>query len=240
MTADEENKVKIRFKFRSGEEFEAEGSPSFIEKQRAEFLQLIGKESKSSSSSAASAPALYRRRQEASRAELSASLEAPSAAYTPARDLTDPSDARFTPPAFTPSAPSVTPPGLSAAENLRFHRQNVQEETSLWEQVARTEENLVFLRRKSRLLSPETAALLLIGAAKVLLKAENGYSALALSKALARSGYGGGRLDRVLAAETHRGAIRATGTKRSRAYLLSDEGFARAYVLAGKLAEEWQ
>ena len=38
-----EKKAKIRFKFRTGEEFEAEGNPDFIEKQRTEFLLLINK-----------------------------------------------------------------------------------------------------------------------------------------------------------------------------------------------------
>jgi hypothetical protein len=109
----------------------------------------------------------------------------------------------------------------------------------LWEQIIRTDDKLVFLRRKSRQLSPDTAALVLLAAAKVLLGASDGYSALLLSKALKKSGYGGERLDRVLAGEMRQGTIRSDGTKRSRLYLLSDEGFARAYVLATKLADEW-
>ena len=44
MSQETEQKVKIRFKFRSGEEFEAEGNPDFIERQRAQFLYLIGKQ----------------------------------------------------------------------------------------------------------------------------------------------------------------------------------------------------
>ena len=42
MTA--ENNLKIRFRLLNGEEFEAEGSQSFIEQQRSYFLTLIGKE----------------------------------------------------------------------------------------------------------------------------------------------------------------------------------------------------
>lgn len=40
-----ENNLKIRFRLLNGEEFEAEGSQSFIEQQRNYFLTLIGKES---------------------------------------------------------------------------------------------------------------------------------------------------------------------------------------------------
>ena len=38
-----ENHVKVRFKLPNGEEFEAEGTPEFIETQRAYFLKLVGK-----------------------------------------------------------------------------------------------------------------------------------------------------------------------------------------------------
>ena len=41
MTDDLQNKVKIRFKFRSGEEFEAEGNPDFIEKQRISWYNKL-------------------------------------------------------------------------------------------------------------------------------------------------------------------------------------------------------
>ena len=39
----ENEKLKIRFKFSSGEEFEAEGPREFIEQQRAFFLSLTGR-----------------------------------------------------------------------------------------------------------------------------------------------------------------------------------------------------
>ena len=41
MAENEQNKVKIRLKLRSGEEFEAEGSPDFIEKQAEELQKEI-------------------------------------------------------------------------------------------------------------------------------------------------------------------------------------------------------
>ena len=129
--------------------------------------------------------------------------------------------------------------GISAVESRLSRQQNASSaDVRLWEEIVRVDDRLVYLRRKSRQLSPETAALVLIAAAKVLLRATEGYSALLLSKALKKSGYGGERLDRVLAGEMRQGTVRSDGTKRSRLYLLSDEGFAHAYVLADKLAKE--
>ena len=234
MAENDLNKVKIRLKLRSGEEFEAEGSPDFIEKQRAEFLQLIGKQGKNISGTdwvAAPAPRAYPRKPGLKPAE-------PQNVVQP---LTQPQ----TEPNPYP-ATGITPPGVAAAEHIRptppFPTATNSAEkanTALWEQIIRVDDGLVILRRKSRLLSAETAALLLIASAKVLLNEQNGYSALSLSKSLAKSGYGGGRLDRVLTAEMRQGTIQASGSKRSRAYLLSNEGFARAYVLANKIAGEW-
>ena len=248
------NKVKIRFKFRSGEEFEAEGNPDFIEKQRADFLQLIGKDGSRSTPRKPATP-------------LSGTVSVNNTPIYPAENsqiaITD--DINTQEPAAyrrqnTPSAyisqgdtfrsSEIWPKsggisrGISAAEARQSHRTEkaLASDTDmlLWEGLVRTDDRLVYLRRKSRQLSPDTAALVLIAAAKILLRANEGYSALLLSKALKKSGYGGDRLDRVLANEMRQGHVRSDGTKRSRLYLLSDEGFAKAYVLATKLAEEWQ
>ncbi len=234
MLENEQNKVKIRLKLRSGEEFEAEGSPDFIEKQRDEFLQLIGKQGKTHETDWTdhSAPKPVRR----------SSPRLPSV-----RSFPQPNTANV--PNSTPyPAPSITQAGFSAAEQTALRREStiqtpIQSPESahiaLWEQIVKTDDGLVILRKKSRLLSPETAAIVLIAAAKELLHEQNGYSALSLSKSLTKSGYGGGRLDRVLAAEMRQGTVKAVGSKRSRAYILSDEGFARGFVLAEKLAGEW-
>ena len=251
MTDNTENKVKIRFKFRSGEEFEAEGNPDFIEKQRADFLQLIGKDGS-------------RARRSSTGVQAAVSPVVTEGEYSSEENISDVQPAlppaHTAEPAFyrrktTPYVPTgdapVLPPtpqvtlGISAAENARIRPSQTsslsdERELRLWEQIIRTDDKLVYLRRKSRLLSPNTAALVLIAAAKVLLQATDGYSALALSKSLKKSGYGGERLDRVLGGEMKQGLIHSDGTKRSRLYLLSDEGFARAYVLATKLADEWR
>ena len=225
-----QNKVKIRFKFKSGEEFEAEGNPDFIARQRADFLQLIGKEIAPADVPARSISA---RPAAASASHQTATAPAPEI-YTPLGDLSLSSEIW--------SKKGGISQGISAAE-ARQQRQSQPRtvghpaDTRLWEQIVRSEDRHVYLRRKSRLLTPASAALLLIAAAKVLLDATEGYSALALSKSLKKSGYGG---ERVLAAEMRQGTILSDGTKRSRVYLLSNEGFTRAYVLAGKLAAEWQ
>lgn len=54
MPEDAEKTLKIRFRFPGGEEFEAEGTQEFIEKQRNYFLDLIGKQPKQSTTPAAS------------------------------------------------------------------------------------------------------------------------------------------------------------------------------------------
>ncbi|MBR3632430.1 MAG: hypothetical protein IKN49_05185 [Elusimicrobiaceae bacterium] len=231
------DKVKIRFKFRSGEEFEAEGSPDFIDKQRSDFLQLIGKDGRKTSrvpAVAASATHLVE--------------TDPTISYTPSVEESAGSGSaawpHHWPTAEGGNQPTALPPintTISAAERAakRVAPSSTQSmpDVRLWEEIVRVEDNMVFLRRKNRLLTSDTAALVLLAAAKVLLGLPDGYSALALSKSLKKSGYGGERLDRVLGGEMKMGTVRSVGSKRSRLYLLSDEGFAKAYVLAGKLTQ---
>ena len=204
-----EKKAKIRFKFRTGEEFEAEGNPDFIEKQRTEFLLLINKYS-SAAKPAVPQPAVppFRHAENGN----SFSISQPQPAFSQAHAV----HTETRPPFPTPSA----------------------SETRLWEEIVKTAVPYVILRRKHRLLTPETAALLLMAAAKTLLNMTKGYSALHLAKSLSKSGYGGERLDRILASEMLQGRVKAYGSKRSRFYMLSDEGFAKAYVLAEKIASE--
>lgn len=106
---------------------------------------------------------------------------------------------------------------------------------TLWERLLKAENGLVYPRKRYRQLTSQQVALLLLAGAKVLLNAANGYSALDLSKSLKLAGYGEGRLDRLLSAEMRDGTLKTSGAKRARTYILSDEGFARAFVLAEKL-----
>ena len=232
MEQDAEQKVKIRFKFRSGEEFEAEGTPDFIERQRAQFLQLIGKpQDMPPRKGKHSHPSMLLFQPPLT--EPSDSAPATNAAG--GSSVVFPTDTVAEEPAFLRrsreerSTPYISPPGAAVS---------VSADTRLWEEIVKMEGKLVILRRKNRLLTAETAALVLIAAAKTLLGAQNGYAALHLSKALAKSGYGGERLDRILAGEIRLGTIKSFGSKRSRVYTLSNEGFAKAFVLAEKLVGE--
>ena len=112
--------------------------------------------------------------------------------------------------------------------------QSSHNELHLWEHLLKEDGETLILRHKSKL--PDTQlALLLVAGARVLLNKE-AYSALELAKSLKASGITGGRLDRMLAAELQAGRLIAQGSKRGRTYQLSDEGFARAFVLAEKLS----
>lgn len=232
MDHNEERKARVRFKFRTGEEFEAEGNTDFIERQRAQFLHLIGKDG-------LLLPETPDNRKNVPFAARQANFFTSPALALSAASNTHTSDE----PAFLrkirQEQTENKPPLRSSSVREREGQHSLQE-IRLWEEISKTEDKLVILRRKNRMLTAETAALVLLGAAKILLGAANGYSALHLAKALAKSGYGGERLDRVLAGEMQRGTIKATGSKRARAYILSDEGFAKAFVLAEKLAAEWR
>lgn len=214
MPQDNSQTVKIRFKLPSGEEFEAEGPKEFIEEQKAYFLHLTGKNTPTASWSAA--PTHIFPKPEARPARPLYPLQDPSPSNAPA-----------------PMAPSVPPqPPVN-----RIEAPAPAAVSPVWEKLFKIEDGALILRRKSRLLTPQTAALVLIAAARILRK-ENEYSALHLSKSLRKSGYGEGRLDRLLLPEMRSGSVESAGSKRSRAYKLSSEGFARAVVLAEKIAED--
>ena len=194
-------KLKIRFKFSSGEEFEAEGPREFIEQQRAFFLGLTGRKAQ-----------VIHPAPPAPRPRPTYPLNPPANAPMPTAQ-----------PARTPG-PAVSPQAESTL-------------TPLWERLFKQEDGVLVFRRKSRLLTAPTAALVLVAAAKILRK-EDEYSALHISKALRKSGYAEGRLDRLLLSEIRAGSLTSVGSKRGRAYKLSGEGFARAAVLAEKIAQD--
>ena len=108
-------------------------------------------------------------------------------------------------------------------------------EQYLWELLLKEEDGLLLLRKKYKTTILEAATLLIAGA-QVLLQKET-YSALELAKSLRASGIEGGRLDRILNPEIQSGKLLAQGSKRSRTYKLSNEGFAKAFILAEKLTK---
>ena len=197
MPEDAEKTLKIRFRFPGGEEFEAEGTLEFIEKQRNYFLDLIGKQPKKST------------------------------APTPATTRI-PNPAQAAP--FVPQAAPVAPEATPVQEAFPAKR--------LWETLLKEEGGEVILRRKMRL-EPQEAALLLLAGARVLLNQAE-CKALSLSQMLQKSGFtSAGRLDRLLQQEANNGYLQSEGVKRGRVYRLSNAGFARAFVLAEKLAGEF-
>ena len=78
---------------------------------------------------------------------------------------------------------------------------------------------------------------MLILAAERQLKGSQEISALTLAKAVKASGYAPERLDRVLLKAIKEGLILASGTKRNRAYQITDRGLEIAWLKAAKLAK---
>lgn len=165
--------LKMRFRLPNGEEFEAEGTREFIERERNYFLNLIGQ------------------------------FQAPTQPKSNAHPST-----------ITPST-------------------NEYSELHMWEQLLRQDGETLVFRKRVKLSIPEVAILLIAGARVLLSK--DAYSALELAKSIKACGIQAGRLDRALATELQTGRLIATGSKRSRAYSLSDEGSAKAFMLAEKL-----
>ena len=109
-------------------------------------------------------------------------------------------------------------------------------ELYFWEKLLKEDGSTLVLRRKTKWTAQETALVLLAGA-RVLLK-QPAYPALELARSLIACGIEEGRLDRLLASEIQAGRIVGEGIKRSRTYQLTNEGFARAFVLAEKQLKE--
>ena len=202
---------KIRFRFPNGEEFEAEGNREFIEQQRNYFLALIGKRH-TQPVSLSLEPALKRTR------EILPQQQPPAAPANPILPQPDLSP-------LPPGQRGEASPANNAFPALR-----------LWERILKEDGDIVVLRKKMRL-SAQEGALLLLAGARVLLK-QPACTALNLSRALKKSGFDGGRLDRLISGDLKNGHITSEGSKRIRTYRLTNEGFARSFVLAEKLAAD--
>ena len=214
----EENKqnLKIRFRFANGEEFEAEGSAEFIEQQRQEFLALIGKQC---------LPAIPVKPEKRTTYPL-----------TPKKEILTEQPSSFLP---EPQPKSPISSGDSDSFSSRIpavFAEKAKNTARAWEILLKEEGDLVILRKKMRL-SPSEAALLLVAGARALLQKPQ-FSALLLAQAMRKSGFVEGRLDRILAGEIKNGYLISSGSKRSRNYQTTNEGFAHAFVLAERLAGE--
>ena len=199
---------KIRFKFASGEEFEAEGTLDFVEKQRDYFLTLIKKKPLSAT------PNAYPTSEDrAVFGSLSALERVRSGALSASKSSSQP-------------AKSLLGGAPSEATDYDGH---------LWEQLLKTEGENLILRRKLHL-GADQAALLILAGGKALLR-KSDVSALWLSRALERSGFEIPRLDRLLVPAISLGYLQCRGAKRSRLYQLTPAGQAHAFMLAQKKAE---
>lgn len=180
--------LKMRFRLPNGEEFEAEGTREFIEKQRNYFLALIGQ----------------------NKAAEQASLFTNTVSSGHSQQIVAP------------------PPNNVSA----MHTESV-----LWERLFKEDGSTLILRRKTKLSLQDLASLILAAAA--ILLHNHTYSALELSRSLKACGWSGeGRLDRILASEIQAGRLVGEGAKRGRTYKLTDEGSAKAFVLAEKLLKQ--
>lgn len=225
MADDTSKTLKIRFRFPGGEEFEAEGNSEFIEQQRNYFLSLIGK--LATETQLPAEPALRRTTYPLTPARPSAPPKTQADGRARQADLPPLS---VLPPAQRESTSATAPSAQQPPEAQAFPA------LRLWERILKEDGEIVLLRRKMRL-TPQDAASLLIAGARVLLK-KPAYGALELSRSMKKSGFNEGRLDRLLAPLVRNGHLLSDGTKRGRTYQLTNEGFARSFVLAEKLAAE--
>ena len=217
MAADRVKITRVKMRLRTGEEFEAEGDSGFISRQKEEFLQLIGK------TPAPVLPPAARPRETRPENFEPVRLAPPPAPAAPAYEAPE----NFTLPRNIRGPLPQTPPENAA-------RPTAINALAVWNNVCAVEGDLVILRRKFKQLTPPLAALTLLSAAKILLK-QNYYSSLKLAKSMKISGFMEDRLDRILSSEIKQGTVLFEGEKRNRVYKVTDEGFARAFVLAEKL-----
>lgn len=203
MSQENEN-LKLRFKLKTGEEFEAQGDLEFISAQKEAFLNLVKTPKQQTAANTTYQPQIP--------AQQERSLLKP--AYLRRQGtLTEQEESKQT---------IKTPSG------------------EVWDKVAYSDGDNIIIRRKSKLIKPQIAALIILGSAKVL-TAQDTLSALELAKSLKLSGYlkAGQRLDRLIEGEIKEGFLSYEGSKRNRLYRISAAGQAKAYTWAEKLLQEY-
>ncbi len=204
----ENENLKLRFKLKTGEEFEAQGDLDFISKQKEAFLNLL-KSPKNISS-----------------------------IINPAYKMENQTEPQIRLP--------LKPSYLRKHENWTNEKITPQNDIlktpsgDVWDKVAYSDGENIILRRKSKLIKPQIAALIILGANKTL-NAQDTLSALTLAKSLKLSGYlkEGQRLDRLIEPEIKEGFLSYEGSKRNRLYRISASGQAKAYTWAEKLLKEY-
>ncbi|WP_428898083.1 hypothetical protein Dip518_000272 [Parelusimicrobium proximum] len=235
MSETNKSKMRIRLRLSSGEEFEAEGDKEFILEEKESFLSFV-----STPRNISKAPAYTRKRSDFTQADLFAQ-PASSAPEKPAAGA----EALLTVPSFMRKKADSSP-GLSITEEETPAMPGVENKTAqaspsseIWAKLFKIDDGLILLRRKHRLITPSYAAIMLVSAARALAQ-QSACSALKLAKSMKQGGYiaEGERLDRLLAQDIKEGLIYHEGEKRGRVYKVSESGFARAYIMAEKIARE--
>ena len=233
-------KVKLRLRLKSGEEFEAEGSLPFVLEQKEQFLTQ-------------NAPHLNKTRALPQQSE-ERGENLPNAILPPQNDnLSAPSNVQILPEtqSLTPAEYNLHFPAIrrrqieserhisadatdaTAGKASTNDGQNWQIDEKIWSKIAYLDGTDIVLRRKVRDLKPGIAALITLAAAKMLAGITK-MSALELSKSLKMSGYlkPTERLDRIIATEIKAGTLFFEGSKRRREYMISQTGTAKAYTSA--------
>ncbi len=123
-------------------------------------------------------------------------------------------------------------PGKSAAQAAENQPKTAQNPD--WDALAEAKNGLIMLRNKHLGVKAGDAALLLLAAERQL-KGSLEVSAISLSKAVKASGYAPERLDRTLTKALKEGLVKASGTKRNRAYHITDKGLETAWLQAKKI-----
>lgn len=103
----------------------------------------------------------------------------------------------------------------------------------VWDKIALYNGSDIILREKNKNINTAAAALIILGAAKVL-RDISSMTALDLSKCLKLSGYlkDGERLDRAISAEVKESSLLFEGSKRNRSYIITQKGLAKAFTTA--------
>jgi len=250
-------KVKLRLRLKSGEEFEAEGSLEFVLAQKEDFLNKTGRRTEQYSTQIISSV----QNQASYIQPRPVTEEAPAPIFENTTPITEQETA---PVQILPEPPAVTSHIVTTEERLKDYNIRVpaihwkknraerhsqmrgegetdqnttktpwQIDDKIWVKIAYIDGANIILRRKVKNLKPNLAALITLAAAKMIAGITK-MSALELSKSMRLSGYlkGDERLDRILAPEIKAGALFFEGSKRRRDYMISNTGTAKAYTAA--------
>jgi len=233
-----EQKVKLRLRLKSGEEFEAEGLLPFVLEQKEDFLNKNATH--------------FNKIHTAQQQPQILTETAPNAVFTPKNDTLTAAvneggkllekSTKITTTEYNLHIPAIRRHQLeeeakqinpAAVTTKSTDGQNWQIDAKIWSKIAYLDGTDIILRRKVKDLKPNLAALITLAAAKMLAGITK-MSALELSKSLKMSGYlkPTERLDRIIAPEIKAGTLFFEGSKRNREYMISQTGTAKAYTAA--------